>query len=218
MPSPIRRPKPPTLRKRQPRKSIPICCIEIYSISCPNQHITHQKILQKPLTPPIWKHSSRICNAEENNNRWERKSGIQSRSKDIIIFRFSPGQLPFQKIIDISGKLTPPSKPPPLNPLIKNNIHQRPARVIDSRRGRDVVRAHKNQRPIDESNPVSSFPIRFLLVFPYSPTEHRHEGAYPEEVQEARVDFPDRVDASRADSAPNNRGGEDSAAVGAGEA
>jgi hypothetical protein len=114
------------------------------------------------------------------------------------------------------GKLTPPSKILPLNPPIENQIHRRPTTIINPRRRRHIIRPHENQRPIYQPQPIHLPTLPPLL--PNPPSDHRHESTNPEEVQQARIDLAERVDARGPDGAPDDGGGEDGAAVGAGEA
>lgn len=114
--------------------------------------------------------------------------------------------------------LTPPSKPPPLDPKIKDNVHQCPTAVVDSGRRRHIIRTHEDEWPVGQSKPISSLPIGFLPVFPGNPCDHWHQGANPEKVQEATVDFANAVDACGTDCSPNNRRGEDGSSTRAGEA
>lgn len=67
--------------------------------------------------------------------------------------------------------------------MIKHDIHQSPTTIINTRRRRNVVRPHENQRPVDELQPISMGPVRFLQVLVQEESYDGHQSADPEEVQ-----------------------------------
>ena len=69
--------------------------------------------------------------------------------------------------------------------MVENEINKEPGRIVDPSSRGHVVRADENQRPVDFS------PEIVLGPSPEQPSDEGHEGADPEEVEQARVDLSD---------------------------
>lgn len=146
------------------------------------------------VSPPIRELRIRtIGDGKEDHNAANGQSGIQRSREHIVV-------------------LCPPGVEAAVDDLVEYQVDNIPRRVVDTGSGRDIVRADKDEGPVDLADKIGA------RLFPDEVGNGRQDEADPEEMQQARVDGADRVQARGADQTPNDRRGEDGAAVGAGEA
>lgn len=81
--------------------------------------------------------------------------------------------------------------------MVEDEIDYRPRAIVNPSRWRNVIRAHKDQRPVHILQPV------LFGVLPGDVCHDRHQRSDPEEVQQSAVDLSGAVQSPRADETPD---------------
>lgn len=109
------------------------------------------------ISPPIGKHSPGVRNTEEDNYTTKRKTRVQRGSKNIVVF-------------------LPPSEEALFDEVVKGEVHEGPAGVIDAGGGGNIICSDEDERPVDV------FPELFAGVLVEEVGDEGGDGADPEEV------------------------------------
>lgn len=131
------------------------------------------------VSPPVWELDVwSIGHREEDDNPTDSQPGIKSCGEHVVV-------------------LCPPGVEFPVNNLVEDQVDDVPTAVVDSRGWWDIVSSHKDERPVYLFDEV----IAGLL--PNEICHGRQDQPDPEEMQQAAVDRPNRVEASGANKAPD---------------
>ena len=142
------------------------------------------------IPPPTRGLLTRKLERQENHNRRNRQSAIQSGASDVIVVR-------------------PPAPILVLQILIKNKAHNGPGGIIDGAGGRDLARTAEDKRHVDVAE-VGSWEGACETV-----KDEGGDGAGEEEPEQVAVELAGGENAGGADETPDDGGGEEDAAVGA---
>lgn len=204
-PRPFRRSEVPSRRHLQISRALSISGIQEDSIA-----------------PPVRKRISGIADSEEDDDTAQGSAGVESCGEDVVVFcppceeLRSSGQ--YLHILVKRGVAGQDFTNLLFDPMVEDEIHHRPAAVVDSCCWRDVVCAHEDERPAFRISlipdvrmtcvisvlPINFPPVFLLCILPQQPSNHRHDSTNPEEMQKTRIDLSNRIKPSRPNEPPNH--------------
>lgn len=78
------------------------------------------------------------------------------------------------RVFVVRRELTPPGEEASFDPVIKDDIHKSPGRIVDTGGRGNVIGSHENERPVDESQPI---PLSTCLCGPVFPQSKGYQWA-----------------------------------------
>lgn len=150
------------------------------------------------VSPPVRERVTRIQDREKHDDAANGRAGVQGRSKNVwnasvtanLLQRgqrcrtYSCTSTTMRRTTSVSLDLRLISKDRAylvLDPVVKDQVHDGPRAIVYTRRGRDIVGADKDERPVHVLE--EGLDLLVLRVLPSKPGEHRRQDANPEEVQ-----------------------------------
>ncbi len=102
--------------------------------------------------------------SQENYNSTDGETRIQCCRKHVVVFR-------------------PPREELLIDDLVKDEVHDVPATVVNTGSRRDVVCADEDEGPVDLADEIAAG------LLPYEPSDRRQDKADPEEMQQGAIDL-----------------------------